>query len=1341
MRKLIFLFLFIITISSFAKSSFIDKLGIEQGLSNDYILGITQDKDGFLWFATEEGLNKFDGTHFIPYYKHTGSISANELNNIYADPEEPIIWIATQRAGLNAFNYEKNSLTVYMRNHNIASSLITNDVTSVSPASDGNLWLSTYHGGVDYFNKYTHEFTHYNVSTIPDMMCNNVWCILDDAEGQLYIGYVNQGMSVLSLKDKKIKNYKNNPSDINSIPGNDVRCFFKDRNKNIWVGTDGGLALFNPETGNFIRIGNNFGNILSSAIFDIRQTDDNHLWIATELNGVAVIDLKQQFFMSPGSLSVQHYNVGYNKYSLSSSTVRCIFQDSYRNMWLGTYGGGINFIGHSLPLFDSYGFSPIPNDSNSLNNRVALSLCIDEQQRIWIGTDGGGVNIFDKGQRIKVFNSKNTKIGNNTIQASFKDSENNIWLGAFWGGVYHYDSKEERFSQVRLNVSLTEDVRSFYEDTNKNIWIGTTNGIFVLNMDNKQIVRYYNEQHSGLPENMVRTMNQDSHKRMWIGTFGHGLAVFSEEMEPIKTFNNLNDFCSNTINYIYKDSAGHMWIATGEGLVCFYNTDSLNYKVFGRDEGLNNTHIRAVIEDTKGNIWFSTNAGISCCLKDSEQIFNYNYFDKIPMGSFTNNAIQDKDGIIYFGSNNGVWYFNPDLVLRKREAPPAVITEMNIFQSRETEGTTILPVDKKIALSHKANTFNIKFNIQDYSLINQVDYDYMLKGFDESWSTTRENNITYRNIPPGNYVLQIRTRIRNQDWSENITTFPIQIEPPFWLSWQAKIFYFLFIALIVLYILRLYKNRIELKSSYELEKKNREQEQELNNERLRFYTNIAHELRTPLTLILGPLEDLQKDSQLLPKQSQKISVVRQSALRLLNLINQILEFRKTETQNKKLCVSKGNIASLIKEISLKYKELNTKPNISFTINIEKNDMPLYFDKEIVTIIVDNLLSNAIKYTDKGQISLSVYTIVRQEISYTEIMVEDTGYGIPAEEQSRIFDRYYQAKRDNQVSGTGIGLALVKNLVALHEGQIRVESKVGKGSSFIFSLLTHNIYTNALHCDEEKEEEIAEEIVHSENLPGSEKPFLLVVEDNSDIQNYIKDSFSDLFEVITASEGEEGCRLAFSKTPDIIVSDIMMPGMNGITFCKIVKEDVRTSHIPVILLTAKDSLEDKEEGYSSGADSYITKPFSASLLHSRINNLLEARRKLASQFGNSISAHDKNMIYRESLNKLDNEFIMQITQLIEANLESDKINISFLSEKLAMSSSTLFRKVKALTGISTNEFIRKIKMKHAEKLLLTGRYTVSEISFKIGISSPVYFRQCFKEEFGVSPTEYLKKSHK
>lgn len=1256
-----------------AQSHSVKKLGIEQGLSNNYVVSITQDKQGFLWFATEEGLNKFDGTRFITYYKNdlphnNQGITGNELNRVYADSKRPIIWIATQRDGLNAYNYDEQTFTAYQHNPENPHSLITNDVTDISPSTqnDDGLWVSTYYRGIEYLNINNGQFTHYNRSTVPSLPSNQTWTVLDGGDNNLYIGHVGSGFSIFSLKDKSVKNFQNETGNPTSLPGNDVFCIIKDANGNIWLGTNNGLALYNAANDNFITFRNNKNDkyaTLCSRILSIRQLKDNRLWIASELNGIAILNLKQGMFLSPEELSIEYIQEGDDSRSLSNASARCIFQDSFDNIWIGTWGGGINFISSKPPLFTTLSYSPIPNNENSLNNKVASSLCMDRQGRIWIGTDGGGINVFEGEKRIAIYKKESGDIPSNFILASLQDSKGNLWFGSYQGGISYYDSRNKRFRSISLMGQSNLDVRTIYEDAQHNIWVGYSGGIVVLNPLTMKIIQHYNTDNSELHSDFIRSIAQDEKGRFWIGTFGDGLGIYTPNLQKIKTFTQRDGFCSNTINQIIQDKQKRMWIGTGEGLVCFLSTDELNYKTYQRKDGLINTNICAITEDKKGNIWFSNNKGISCYVTNKGCFYNYDHSDDVPAGSFSSSCVtQSKNGQIYFGSINGVCCFNPDITMNEQPAPAAVVTEMKILGrlSNLENNDMIINLSKgqNVELSHAQNSFGLTFNVQNYSLVNQVEYVYMLKGLENSWYTVNENNsVTFRNIPPGKYEFLIKARIHNQKWPEEATSLTIRINPPLWLTWWAKLIYILVSISITYLILHAYKKKLDLESLYTLEKKNHEQEQELNQERLRFYTNIMHELRTPLTLILGPLEDMQKEASLPAKQAQKLSVIHQSALRLLNLINQILEFRKTETQNKKLCVSKGNIAPLIYEIGLKYKELNQNTKIDFRIQIEKEEMFLFFDKEIITIVLDNLISNAIKYTEQGCVTLSLHQTMRNEVAYTEIKVSDTGYGISAEALPHIFDRYYQESSKHQASGTGIGLALVKNLVTLHEGEIRAESIQNEGSTFYISLLTDNIYPNALHAD--STEPVQEEMNQNTELEYSQeatldtsKPILLIVEDNEEIQKYIVESFTDSFEVITANNGEEGKQQALSRIPDIVVSDIMMPVMDGITLCKQLKDDVRTSHIPIILLTAKDSLQDKEEGYEVGADSYLTKPFSASLLRSRINNLLDSRKKLVAQFqaqstpGSQIDLSEKRIVIAEALSKLDNEFIEKITLLIE-----------------------------------------------------------------------------------------------
>ncbi|WP_444351007.1 hybrid sensor histidine kinase/response regulator transcription factor, partial [Phocaeicola plebeius] len=674
-----------------------------------------------------------------------------------------------------------------------------------------------------------------------------------------------------------------------------------------------------------------------------------------------------------------------------------------------------------------------------------------------------------------------------------------------------------------------------------------------------------------------------------------------------------------------------------------------------------------------------------------------------------------------------------------------------LFSENRKETEKSLNNKESVRLKHLQNNFNISFSIQDYSLNERVEYAYMLKGLENSWYTVKDpNNVTFRNLPPGKYEFMIKTRIRNQEWSDEISSIEIIIAPPLWLSWWAKLLYVISGVGLLFTGLWAYKRKLNLEYLYESEKKSHEQEQELNDERLRFYTNITHELRTPLTLILGPLEDLVKSNTLSSKDHHRISVIHQSAVRLLNLINQILDFRKTETQNKRLCVTKGNLTSAVYETGLKYKELNNKPEIQILIEVEEENMVLFFDKEVITMILDNLISNALKYTEKGYIRIRAEWVTENGIRYAQLSVEDTGYGIGQDALAHIFERYYQESGEHQASGTGIGLALVKNLVKLHEGDIQVKSLPEIGTTFYLRLPAGNTYPQALHGEDihtDKQDGKEEEPIEKQEVADKDKnarPIILVVEDNADIRDYIADSFTDLYEIKTAANGKEGLQIATDCIPDIIVSDIMMPVMNGVVMCQKLKADIRTSHIPVILLTAKDSITDKEEGYQAGADSYLTKPFSAGLLQSRISNLLTQRRLLSERFAirpdkpKKQSMEEKRAIITESMNKLDKEFLDKITNTITEGLAAaENIDITVLSNVMCMSSSTLYRKVKALTGMSTNEYIRKIKMQLAEKYLLEGKYSISEIAFKVGINSNVYFRQCFKEEFGMSASDYLK----
>lgn len=1327
---------FIYLFHASAQPYVIKRLGVEDGMSSNYVVSVTQDKKGYLWIATESGLNRFDGRQFNIYTKNNSGLSGNELNVVLADPYENKVWIGTQRDGLCYFDYETETISRIPATGNY---MLSNDITDLSVAADSGLWITHYHFGVDYYDRKTKLFTPYSSKNVKGLEGNN-WVSKEDGNGNLYIGHHLRGLSIVSLKDRTAKNYQHDPNNPYSIPDNEVRALCIDKNKNVWVGTNNGLALFNPQSEKFItfkHIEGNENSLLSDQILDIKQMKDGTLWICTNMGGVSILNLRENTFISPEKITFSNITVTNDNHGLSGPNARSIIQDSFGNIWIGNYRGGVDFISYAQPLFNTIAYTI--EKQGKINNKQVWGLWADNHQ-IWLGGEGE-LGIYEKGKKTKNVSLHECRLHPQThINVIYQDKQERLWLGTYKNGILLYTPKDGRITRIGDKGSEFLDICSFSEDINGKIWIGTQTGIY--SYFNNQL-SYEKELNAQLPDIMVHGIIRDKNGKLWVGTFGKGVVVFDEDDKKLYNFTTDHSFPSNAVNYMMEDSRKRILVATREGIIIFKDVSQPNVFVsFGAKEGLENTQVRAIQEDHDGYIWISTNGGISRLDEKNKRFYNYNYHDGIPMGDFMDGSTCiTPDGTLFFGSQNGACYFNPRELSSPREVSPVTITQFFIYNKQTESRDTRLPVpisNRIVELPYNQNTFNISFNVLDYTQSSQVEFSYMLEGLENAWySTQGDNQVTFRNIPHGNYVFKVKTRFRNQEWNENAAQLTVVIAPPLWLTWYAKLGYVILFIFALYALLRFYKRKLDLESSLEVERKQSLNKQELNEERLRFYTNITHELRTPLTLILGPLEDLLSDATLSPKHANKISIIHDSATRLLNLINRILEFRKTETQNRKLSVVKGDLGQLVQEVGLRYKELNPNNKVNYHIHIETEDTEIFYDADMITIILDNLMSNAAKYTSEGDITLSLRSVEENQIKYTEISVSDTGHGIDAEALPHIFDRYYQAKSKYQASGSGIGLALVKGLSELHEGILKVESTVDAGTTFTLRLPTENTYPNAIHTqhDMEKKPMDAEETTITDT-PTENHPIVLVVEDNTDIREYIRSSFTELYEVITAKDGKEGWELAQARIPNIIVSDIMMPVMDGIELCKRIKEDMRTSHIPVILLTAKDSLQDKEEGYASGADSYLTKPFSAKLLHSRINNLLETRKKIASLLALA-DIQPKQESAVSSLNKLDNEFLQKITQIIEENLEMEKMDIAFIADKMCMSHSTLYRKIKGLTDMSANEFIRKVKMRKGVELLMSGQYTISEIAYMIGFSSVAYFRQCFKDEYGMSPSDYVK----
>lgn len=1345
-KLLLFLGLILQVLALTASTSSIFKnLGLKEGLSNGFVNDMIIDGQGFIWAATESGLTRIAGTKCTIFKNNNSNIDNDGIVGLYYNKESNSIWILFKNGHIDVFDCKTQQFIHFTQK------IPKKSVADIKGAADGGIWIAYYDGTMQHYTPKNQKFSTISNKRLPNIK-NGIRSITDDGNDHLYIGLRIEGLYVYNLRTQKTKYFRHNPNDPQSLPGDNVRSICIDHAKNIWVGTNLGLGLLDPFTGKFKvfkHIANNPASLAGDNIHQIIEMNDRTLWIASDIGGISVLDLN--LYKNPLTEELKFSQITKENSGLSSNNNRRIIQDSFGNIWIANYSMGIDFIAKSAASINTLQYM-----GKALEE--VTGLYCDHQGNLWIGQDNL-MSLYQNGKLMQTWNfSSYLSNSSSSIYVFEEDKKGNIWCGTSDNGVLKFNPHTHSFT--RINYAQNLDVHALCENAQGKMWVGTEAGIFSVENDKINKEQELNRQ-MGKNPTIIYSIKEDNYGQIWIGTLDRGVFVFSKQMKLIVHLTEKNLLATNTINHIIKDADGGIWMATMRGLAYVQNPLQPGaIKNYNERYGIKDSHIRAISQDKQGNIWVSMFSGIACLNIHKQRFYNYDYESGIPTSNFVEaSAVTTPDGTIYFGSPGGICFFNPQqLTEPKAVSPIQIINCERVGKLSDQFASRLISPNKEgiICLSHDDNTFKINFTIKDFSQEGNVEYSYMMKGLDDQWYETEgDNEVTFRNLKPGDYTFIIRAKLKNQDWEDASTAeMKVVVNPPLWLTWWAKLCYVLLIMGILGYFFRSYQKQLLLRNSLVQEKWESKQRQQVNEERLRFFTNITHELRTPLTLILGPLEDLMEDKEIAERVHHKIGCIHASAERLLNLINDILEFRKTQTQNRKLTVAKANLGAFVREIGVRFKDLNQNSRLNIRLNIKTGVPELYFDSEVINTVINNLMSNAIKYTPEGSITLS---LTMPEDNTVAIAVEDTGYGIDKDALPHICDRYYQENGNHQASGTGIGLALVKSLATLHQAELTVESEKGRGSKFTFSLKADRTYPEALHKDDNQDLATAENA--EENEPTSKeptediRPLLLIVEDNADIRLYIEESLHEDYRIIQACNGREGMEQAFSKVPDIIVSDIMMPEMDGIKMTHILKEDIRTSHIPIILLTAKTSINDQEEGYDSGADSYLTKPFSAKLLHSRIRNILSGRRRLAdyivqkniSQFETSADEQQTSQKATEEkedamtcqISNLDKKFLEKLNKLIENHISTDDLDMAFMTDKMAMSHSTFYRKVKALTGMSANEYIKKAKLRHSMTLLKKGEYSIAEVAILAGFNNLGNFRESFKREFGKSPSEILK----
>ena len=1316
---------------------------ISDGLSNGYVISIAEDSQNRIWVATESGLNRFDGKKFITYTKDNSGLPGNELNTLALDPEDKnLLWVSTQRNGFCLLDIREDKLTKVDTGEWLPVA-----VTSITPSSKGGVWLNDYHLGSYRFDRKSGKLEKYNFETVNGLPRRS-WITVEAPDGRLYVGHVNDGLSIVDTTNLSFSNYTMANS---NLPGNCIYEIEVAENGFVWLGTEDGVALFNPfkqEMKAYRHEDSDPTSMAPGAIRSITLLHDGSVAFASTQGGTVILPGGTFTYDQPDKIKFTRLADEGNPGLAECLNVRDVYEDSFGNLWIGHYRSGVSVVSHVAPLFKKLD-TPSSN-SRGGRNLVAWSCDVSQDGSLIVGGDGE-IAIYKEGKWTSHRMPGTREDMKSPVTAVMAFDANKIIVGTIDRGAWFFEPSSKKFTKIE---GVPDNVRFISRDPMEGVLLGSDKNLWRLDGVSAQLLNINGK----LSDEVIQTVARDNEGNLWIGTFGKGIEILSPDLTVSHHLSDEEGFPSNAVNDLYKDSKGRMWAATRAGLVVFdkpSDPDSYKLAIDPKETGI--YHVRAVTEDRDGKIWATAENGVM-----SLDPINFNmvlHGDNInsSLNSFMDRGIcNGREGKIFLASANGVFLLDPSEGKEKMEEFPVRLSGLTIFKEGpdRKENEIIMPAgDSKIVLPHNQSNFKITYNIPDQGVMMNSRFVYNIQGLDDVWLENKDDNsVVFRNLSPGVYKFRVRYQFKGGEWTEPYTVATIKISSPWWWSWWMITIYCV-IGLGMLGALGfMYVRRVRLKERLIAEMKQSRNQQKLNEERLRFFTNITHELRTPLTLIMGPIEDMVSDPSLPQKYTNKLRMIRESSNSLLSLINGILEFRKTETQNRDITVAKGNISNIVYEIALRYKELNTNPKVEFILDIDRDVKEMWFDREMVSIMLNNILSNAVKYTDKGSITVSLHQVERDGANRTEISVADTGHGMKKDKVDLIFQRYYQINGEHQASGTGIGLALFKNLADLHQAEVTVESEEGRGSKFTLSFLTDNIYPNATHAENQKTEKLGVLApVPEDVLESSVRGKVLVVEDNKDIRDYIRQSLESDYDVVTAGDGLEGLKAVHDESPTIVVSDIMMPEMDGATMCKHIKEDILTSHIPVILLTAKDSIEDREAGYESGADSYLTKPFSAKLLRSRIANLLSQRRRLArilvKEAVEVIAVGESNEATKSAvesveeapieikLSPIDRKFIDKINEYILQNIADPDLDVTKIAEKMCMSYSTLYRKSKSILGISMLDYIKSIRLAKAKELIEKGEMKISEIAYATGYNTPSAFGKVFRKEFGMSPTEY------
>ncbi len=1324
-------------------------LNVEQGLSNGSVTDIVQDSIGFIWIATKNGLNRFDGSNCKVYNQKNSNISSNDVSDLLIDSKDRM-WIGTIGGGVNIYNPCLDSFITYKTNQTDKNSLSSNEVHAIFEDKTGNIWLGT-ENGLNLYIEEIQSFKSYinqnDSSTAPGK--NSIWSIYEQENGNLWTGTYGRGLYRFDKSTEKFVLYSADAKstiDFSSIFINFIFSFNQDE---LLIGTNGnGLIRLNTQNHvvtNFFQ-GTDFEGV--SIIRTIWKDKNGNLWIGTDGQGIIKIGISGKKI-----LKIENYlNDSQLQTSLSNNTVNSFFEDNQANIWIGTAWRGANIIKHEINDIRFF-----YSDAKGYNSSPVLSV-YKESDDLWIGTDGEGLSIINENSNhARFFNKENkTSLGGDFVQCIKRGKNNIYWLGTFANGLVSYNSQTGKRIQYKREpnnkFSLPfNDVRDLIELQSGDLWVGTWGGgLSYFESGKQEFINYRHD--SNIPntissDNVLSILSGDNGK-LWIATYGGGLNCFEPDNKEFIHFvvddSNPKSIGSNYVFSLLNDGIGNIWLGTKEGLNRF-DIKTNEFEQFTIGNSTYSNTIVGLLQDNDGYIWMSTKEGIFRLNTETKKV---NALPDIAEGFHINAAFKDQNGVLYFGSIDRVVSFNPKVFKQDNYLPSVKFIDFKLFNKSVGIGEkevlkNQIYFENDITLKYTQTVITFDFAALKYPFSNNEQFEIKMEGFEDNWRNIgTQKTATFTNLSPGDYTFKVRRQIFDEEpINNNIAAVNIEILPPLWRTWWAYMFYFLMLIALLIAYRRYTLKWAGMKNELIFEKLQREQEDKLHQLKQRFFTNISHEIRTPLTLISGPLNKLLRFGNFNAGEQKQLSLIKNNTNRLLNLVNELLNFRKLETGNIKLKVNQSNIVDFINEIYLSYTQHAINKGINYQFEKQKNNIPIWFDKVQLEKAVYNLLSNAFKFSRQED---TIKVIVKQNSDFVFVIIKDSGTGISKEKLPHIFERFYQNEEDEaQNKGFGIGLSITKEIVELHSSSIEVISELTKGSEFTIKIpLGKNHLNDVDFVHESQDEESIEsysitqtkqELKESPDKEEFKGASILIVEDNAHIREYLNELLSNTYVVFEASNGKEGLEKAIEFVPDIVISDVMMPVMDGMSFCHQLKTDVRISHIPVILLTARTLIVDKIEGYETGADDYLTKPFNESILKVRIKNLLNNRKMLRDRFLKEGITNPKEI----TLNSPDEEFLSKLVSIVEDNIDIPEFSIDQLAKDIAMSHSSVYKKVKALTGMTTVGFVRDFRLKRAAQLLKQNKISIIDVSFKVGYTDRRHFSQEFKKKFGVNPSVYVK----